>query len=259
MRGKWAAGIPPRNFTWIIKDQLAVSERPGGSAPNHRRVRRQEEIIWLRVQGFVRVVSLLSSPHNLAAYEEGGLACSHFPLSSGAEIADVLADLYSHLDAWLTAGERVLIHQEELGDQVTGVVAGYLLWCRRLPAGPQAIAVTERLIGRQIGPPGRDLVAEVVAMRATGSLARRLAGRGVSAPPAAPEGQEQQEQHGPEDRGRDRGRERHEEHEDRGEPEGQDAGDRPVVGDNRAIHGAEDGDVVGSPEEADGPRGDLGA
>ena len=58
-KGKWAAGIPPRNFTWVIKDRLAVSERPGGFAPNHRKVRRQEEIIWLQVQGFTRVFSLL--------------------------------------------------------------------------------------------------------------------------------------------------------------------------------------------------------
>ncbi len=58
MKGKWAAGIPPRNFTWVIKDRLAMSERPGGFAPNHRKVRRQEEIIWLQMQGFTRVVSL---------------------------------------------------------------------------------------------------------------------------------------------------------------------------------------------------------
>jgi hypothetical protein len=48
MRGRWAAGIMPRNFCWIIKDHLAVSERPGGCAPNHRKVRRQEELLWLR-------------------------------------------------------------------------------------------------------------------------------------------------------------------------------------------------------------------
>jgi hypothetical protein len=81
VKGKWAAGIPPRNFTWVIKDRLAVSERPGGFAPNHRRVRRQEEIIWLRVQGFTRVVSLLPSPHNLAAYDDEELAWAHYPLS----------------------------------------------------------------------------------------------------------------------------------------------------------------------------------
>ncbi len=83
MKGKWAAGIPPRNFTWVIRDSLAVSERPGGFAPNHRRVRRQEEIIWLRVQEFNRVISLLPSPHNLQAYEDGGLAWAHYALELG--------------------------------------------------------------------------------------------------------------------------------------------------------------------------------
>jgi hypothetical protein len=185
VRGKWAAGIPPRNFTWIIKDHLAISERPGGAAPNHRRVRRQEEIIWLRVQGFGRVVSLLPSPHNLAAYEEGELAWSHFPLGPGSETAEVLADLYGQLDGWLGAGERVLIHQEELGDRVMGTVAGYLLWCGRLPGGPQAIVVTERLVGRQIGPQGRDLVAEIVAIGSSSARAGGSSGQSGS-PSSAP-------------------------------------------------------------------------
>ena len=85
MKGKWAAGIPPRNFTWVIRDRLAVSERPGGFAPNHRRVRRQEEIIWLRVQGFTRVVSLLPSPHNLPPTTTEGLAYAHYPLPPAAD------------------------------------------------------------------------------------------------------------------------------------------------------------------------------
>ena len=48
LRGKWALGIQPRNFTWILKDKMAVCERPGGFGSSHRRVRRQEEIIWIR-------------------------------------------------------------------------------------------------------------------------------------------------------------------------------------------------------------------
>ncbi|MGH9018850.1 MAG: hypothetical protein ACRDY1_13955, partial [Acidimicrobiales bacterium] len=128
MRGKWAAGISPRNFTWVVKDQLAVSERPGGFAPNHRRVRRQEEIIWLRVQGFSRVVSLLPSSHNLAAYDEGEIASSHFPFGPSGDQREALLELYRALDEWIQGGERVLVHQEELGDRVMGVVAGYLFW-----------------------------------------------------------------------------------------------------------------------------------
>ncbi|HLX89098.1 MAG TPA: hypothetical protein VKR22_11665 [Acidimicrobiales bacterium] len=168
MKGKWAAGISPRNFTWIVKDQLAVSERPGGFAPHHRRVRRQEEIIWLRVQGFQRVVSLLPSPHNLAAYDEGAMAWSHFPLPTSGDLREPLADLYRHLDEWLQNGDRLLVHQEELGDRVMGVMGGYLLWSGRLPGGPQAIAVIERLIGHQMGPIGRDLVAQAAALVPSG-------------------------------------------------------------------------------------------
>ena len=59
MRGKWAAGIQPRSFTWVYKDILAVSERPGGSTTVHRRVRRDEELLWLKHQGFGRVISIL--------------------------------------------------------------------------------------------------------------------------------------------------------------------------------------------------------
>ena len=168
MKGKWAAGISPRNFTWIVQDQLAVSERPGGFAPHHRRVRRQEEIIWLRVQGFNRVVSLLPSPHNLAAYDEGEVASSHFPLPASGDMREPLADLYRHLDEWLQKGERLLLHQEELGDRVMGVIGGYLLWSGRLPGAPQAIAVVERLIGHQMGPVGRDLVAQAAAIAPSG-------------------------------------------------------------------------------------------
>lgn len=159
MRGKWAAGIPPRNFTWIIKDKLAVSERPGGYARNHRRVRRQEEIIWLREQGFDRVVSLLGSTHNLHAYEELGVTSSHVPFSALDDPRTVLPHIYGQLHAWLAAGERVLVHQEDLGDRLMGVMAGYLLRTGMIKTGPQAIAVVERMVQRQMGPPGRELVA----------------------------------------------------------------------------------------------------
>ena len=84
-------GDPSRNFTWVIKDRLAMSERPGGFAPNHRKVRRQEEIIWLQVQGFTRVISLLPSSHNLQAYEERSMASVHFPLPSSGDTAECWA------------------------------------------------------------------------------------------------------------------------------------------------------------------------
>ena len=92
----------------------------GGFAPNHRKVRRQEEIIWLQVQGFTRVVSLLPSSHNLQAYEERSMASVHFPLPPSGDARGVLGDLYREFHGRLMAGERVLVHQEELGDRMVG-------------------------------------------------------------------------------------------------------------------------------------------
>ena len=126
-------GIPPRFFAWIIKGQLAVSERPGGYARNHRKVRRHEEILWLRSEGFTRVVSLLPSPHNLHAYDELGHDLGHIPFGPHDDPAVVLADLYAKIRAWLAAGERILVHQEELGDRLMGVVSGYLRWSGLVP------------------------------------------------------------------------------------------------------------------------------
>ena len=162
MRGKWAAGIPPRNFVWVIRDQLAGSERPGGYARNHRRIRRQEEIFWIRGQGFNRVVSLLPSPHNLHAYDELGVAWEHLPFAPHDDARTVLGDLYPRLATWLGAGEKILVHQEEFGDVLMGVLAGYLLHAGLVTEGPQAIAILEQLTHRPMGPPGRQLVAITV-------------------------------------------------------------------------------------------------
>jgi len=172
VRGKWASGIKPRFFTWVIKDKLAVCERPGGYARNHRKVRRHEEILWIKCQGFTRVVSLLASPHNLHAYQEEDLAWSHIPFGGNDNPATVLPGLYESLRCWLRDGERLVVHQEEVGDRLMGAVAGYLSWSGLIVQGAQAVAVVERLMGRQMGPAGRELVAMVPSLPKPGHAAR---------------------------------------------------------------------------------------
>ena len=159
MRGRWAAGIVPRNFVWIIQDKLAVSERPGGQTSQHRKVRRQEEIIWLKGQGFTRVVSLLASPHNLHAYDERDLPSAHFALPVQGDPREVLDALYPALLNWLQSGERLLLHQDELSERVSGVIAGFLCWCGVIPDPPSAIVAVEQLMKRQMGSAGRSIVA----------------------------------------------------------------------------------------------------
>ena len=53
----------------------------------------------------------------------------------------------------------MLVHQDELGDRICGLMAGYLLYKELVPGGPQAISITEQLCQRQLGPLGRELVA----------------------------------------------------------------------------------------------------
>lgn len=158
MKGRWAAGIVPRNFAWVIRDRLAVSERPGGYARNHRSVRRTEEIVWLKVNGFTLVVSLLGSTHNLRSYDEMELAWEHFPFPPSTDAQVVLSRLYPRLERWLGDGERLLLHQEELGDRLMGAVAGYLLWSNRLSTCAQAVAGVEQIVRRRMSPEGRELV-----------------------------------------------------------------------------------------------------
>src|SRR6202011_3143104 len=113
--------------------------RPGGYARNHRRVRRQEEILWLRSEGFTRVVSLLPSSHNLHAYDELGVTWAHYPFAPTDEPRLVLSELYRQMRDWLASAERLLVHQEELGDRLMGVVGGYLLCSGLVDSGPKAI------------------------------------------------------------------------------------------------------------------------
>ncbi|HUF34028.1 MAG TPA: hypothetical protein VMN58_12555 [Acidimicrobiales bacterium] len=165
MKGKWAQGIVPRNFAWVLKDRLAVSERLGGYGESHRRVRRQEEIIWAQQQGFTCIVSLLASPHNLHAYEEAGMPAVHIPFTAGEESAELLTSLYGELHTRLGAGEQLLVHQEEVSDTLQGAVAGYLVHAGMVPEPPRAIAMLEHLVHRQMGPTGRRLVT--IAARLT--------------------------------------------------------------------------------------------
>lgn len=169
MKGKWAQGITPRHFSWIIKDKLAISERPGGYGQNHRKVRRQEEVIWIREQGFTRVISLIPSSHNLHNYDELGVEWVHCPFGPHDDPSRVLAVLFPQMKSLIDNGGKLLVHGEELGDRVCGVVAGYLRWTGLIDNGPDTINAIERLTSRQLGPGGRELVAVAEKLGATSS------------------------------------------------------------------------------------------
>jgi hypothetical protein len=168
VKGKWAQGIVPRNFKWVIKDQFAVCERPGGYGDNHRRVRREEEIIWVKQQGFTCVISLIPSPHNLHNYDEHDVVYRHRPFPPTTPEPEFLLELYREIRQLSGEGQKLLVHQDELGDIVCGLVAGYLLWAGLIPSGPQTISLTERLLERQLGTQARTIVTLTERLVAAG-------------------------------------------------------------------------------------------
>ena len=78
------AGLKPNDFHWIIEGRLAVSECIGGGGLTPRKIRREEEVQWLKSQGINSIFSLLDSDFNLKNYQEVGFRTYHFPL--GEEI-----------------------------------------------------------------------------------------------------------------------------------------------------------------------------
>jgi hypothetical protein len=157
-KGKWAQGIRPRQFHWVIQDKLAIRARPGGYGTNHRRVRRQEEVIWIRENAFSFVVSLIPSDHNLHSYDELGMPWKHWPFAPTVNLDTALPQIYTELSNLLNAGKSLLVHLEEVGDRMAGFIAGYLRWTEMVPVTFEAITVVERILGRQMGPNGRQIV-----------------------------------------------------------------------------------------------------
>lgn len=158
-KGKWAEGIRPRHFCWVLKDRVAIAERLGGYGENHRKVRRTEEILWVREQGFHTVYSLIGAPHNLHNYDEMGVRWAHRPFPHHDELAEYQLDMYGRIRAHIAAGDKILFHQEEVNERILGLIAGYIVWAGMVPETHRATAIVESIVGRQVGSRGRELVS----------------------------------------------------------------------------------------------------
>ena len=162
VRGKWAAGIEPRGFTWVYKGILAVSERPGridhrappgptrrgaalaeapGVRPRHLDPAgdaEHERVLRTRADG----EPLRAARRTPAARSARGLLPGHGPLHGEQH-------------------HRCCLHSDEVSDRLLGVVAGYLVWSQKVATVPASIALVERLFKRSIGPDGRSVLFDL--------------------------------------------------------------------------------------------------
>lgn len=144
----------------MIKDRLAVSERIGGHGFQHRRVRREEEIIWLKDHGVNAVMSLLGSNQNSFAYTGAGLSFASYEIPEELEPGDVDAVYKVLADALAPDDAVVLVHRDTIDDMLGGLLAGYLIYCGMLDDPIVATDVIQRILGRAIGPEGRRLIPQ---------------------------------------------------------------------------------------------------
>ena len=152
-------GIKPRHFCWIIKGQLAASERPGGATKRHRRVRRDEELIWILESEITHILSLLPATHNMKAYADFGIPATNIEVSAFEDLRAKLPQIYDFIDASRAKGEVLLVHMDEFNDALAGMLAGYLLHASLCQRVQQATAIMERIIRRPLGPDARAVAA----------------------------------------------------------------------------------------------------
>jgi len=151
-------GLEPRGFTWVISGRLAVAERVGGYGFQHRRVRREEEIAWLRAAGFSAVLSLLPGNQNLAAYRAAGLVAVHEPFLD-LELASA-EKVFATLRTLLREQPTVLLHRDTVDDAVAGILAGYLVYAGLVPEPIVATDTIQRILRRPLGPEARAVIPQ---------------------------------------------------------------------------------------------------
>lgn len=155
---KHVAGLEPRGFRWVIAGRLAVSERIGGHGFQHRRVRREEEIIWIREQGINTVFSLLAGNQNQAAYDAADLTFIPHPVEDPVDPVEG-ATFSAALGAALAEdGASVLVHRDLIDDTVVGLLGGYLVHAGLIKDPIIATSIIQEIIGRPLGPEGRRLI-----------------------------------------------------------------------------------------------------
>ena len=117
------AGLRPNDFFWVIQGKLALSECIGGRGMTPRKIRREEEIQWLKGQGINSIFSLLDSDFNLTSYQEVGFRTYHYPLSDDIQ-DNALTTIFSAIKEAMSDPEiKLLIHKEYLDEDNKKVFA----------------------------------------------------------------------------------------------------------------------------------------
>jgi hypothetical protein len=113
----------PKRIWWARPRKLCALERPGGGGRSHRPERRAADIEYLAGSGVRTVVSLMTTRHNLADYEDAGLAVRHVPLASWDDAREALPELVRLVRREVRRGGAVAVHANRHTDMPAAVCA----------------------------------------------------------------------------------------------------------------------------------------
>jgi len=157
------AGLKPNEFYWVIQDKLALSECIGGRGMTPRKIRREEEVQWLKSQGINSIFSLLETDFNLTSYQEVGFRTYHFPLSDDIQ-ENALQIIFSAIKEALDDPEiKLLIHKEYVDERIPGILAGYLIFSELLQDPVLARIILEEILARPLSPQAIELIPTSVS------------------------------------------------------------------------------------------------
>jgi hypothetical protein len=171
----------PKRIWWARSRKLCALERPGGGGRSHRPERREAEIEYLGAHGVRTVVSLMTTRHNLAAYDDAGMGTFHVPLASCAEAAEALDDLLGLLKRALRGRGAVALHANRHTDLPAAICAAHLYAEHGVDPAESLSAAAEA--GLVITPEAAALVGasyELVVQPRSAMAAATSSGRSVT-------------------------------------------------------------------------------
>jgi hypothetical protein len=149
----------------VIAGRLAISQRIGGHGIQHRRIRREEEILWLKNEAGVNtIVSLLEGNQNVSAYEDAAITVVNEPLLQDYDVNGDIERVLECLHRALSDPKAtVLLHRDTVDDTLAGILAAYLIHSRMLNDPIKASVVIQEILGRPLGPRARAMVSAAQA------------------------------------------------------------------------------------------------
>ena len=89
----------------------------------------------------------------------------HRPLSGADDLDAWLRVFYTELRDLINKEAKIVIHAEEVGDRLVGIMGGYIRWSQMLEDSSQAIQITEHISGRQLDTWSRELILRIHELR----------------------------------------------------------------------------------------------